>query len=184
MSSLKGQLLIAAPQLQSPVFTRSVILVLEQSDDGAVGVILNRPIRTTISDFAGKIFVRDFEWDKPISLGGPLASSLLLLHTESELADAEVACGIFVSSDGAKVQELIERKVEPSLVVANYSGWGPGQLDGELRRDSWLTLPATFDHVFWSGEEELWSVAMAKARARTLSSLVGMRVLPRDPNDN
>ena len=51
-------------------------------------------------------------------------------------------------------------------MVANYSGWGPGQLDGELLADSWLTLPATADHVFWTGHRDLWNVAVNQVQAR------------------
>ena len=58
-------------------------------------------------------------------------------------------------------------------MVANYSGWGPGQLDQEIRRDSWLTLPATFDHVFWTGEKELWNVVFNQVQVRKLTTLMG-----------
>ena len=184
MQTLKGHLLIATPHLQSPIFTRSVILMIDQNEEGALGVILNQQISTTMTDLSGKIFVEDFEWDKPISLGGPVASSLMMLHTNESLADQEIIPGVYITADGSKVQELIEQRSEPSLVVANYSGWGPGQLDGELRADSWLTLPATFDHVFWTGEKELWKVVVNQVRAQKLTALVGVRELPPDPSLN
>lgn len=133
MQTLKGHLLIATPHLRSPIFTRSVILIIDENEEGALGVILNQQISTTMTDLSGKIFVENFEWDKPISLGGPVASSLMMLHTNESLADQEIIPGVYITADGSKVQELIEQRSEPSLVVANYSGWGPGQLDGELR---------------------------------------------------
>jgi putative transcriptional regulator len=181
MQTLKGHLLIATPQLQSPIFGRSVILMLDQNEEGALGVILNQQISTTMTDLSGTIFVEDFEWEKPISLGGPVASSLMMLHTDETLADEEIIPGVYITADGAKVQELIEQRAEPSLVVANYSGWGPGQLDGEIRANSWLVLPATFDHVFWSGDKELWNVAINQVKARNLTGLLGLRVVPADP---
>ena len=184
MQTLKGQLLIATPQLQSPIFSRSVILLLDHDEEGALGLILNQPISTTMTDLSGKIFVDDFEWDKPISLGGPVASSLMMLHTDEDLADDEVISGVFITTDGCKVQELIDQRSEPSLVIANYAGWGPGQLDHELRTDSWLTLPATADHVFWTGEKELWKVVVNQVRARKLIMLVGVRTFPPDPRLN
>jgi putative transcriptional regulator len=184
MQTLKGHLLIATPQLQSPIFTRSVILMIEQNDDGALGVILNQQISTTMTDLAGKVFVEDFEWDKPISLGGPVASSLMVLHTDESLADEEIIPGVYVTTDGSKVQELIEQRSEPSLVVANHSGWGPGQLDHEIRRDSWLTLPAMIDHVFWTGEKELWKVVINQVNFQKLTELVGVHELPSDPSLN
>ena len=104
-----------------------------------------------------------------------------MLHTNESLADQEIIPGVYITADGSKVQELIEQRSEPSLVVANYSGWGPGQLDGELRADSWLTLPATFDHVFWTGEKELWNVVVNQVQAQKLTALVGVRELPAGP---
>jgi putative transcriptional regulator len=184
MQSLKGHLLIATPQLQSPIFTRSVILMIDQNEEGAVGVIINQQISTTMTDLSGKIFVEDFEWDKPISLGGPVASSLMLVHTVESLADEEIISGIYITAEGSKVQELIEERPEPSLVVANYSGWGPGQLDQEIRRDSWLTLPATIDHIFWTGENELWKVVVNQVQVRKLTEMVGVCELPPDPSLN
>ncbi len=184
MQSLKGHLLIATPQLHSPIFTRSVILMIDQNEDGAIGVIINQQINTTLTDLSGKIFVEDFKWNKPIFLGGPVASSLMMLHTNESLADEEIVPAVYITADGARVQELIERRSEPSLVVANYSGWGPGQLDGEFRAYSWLTLPATFDHVFWAGEKELWNVAINQVRAQLLTALVGVRERPPDPSLN
>jgi putative transcriptional regulator len=184
MQTLKGQLLIATPQLQSPLFGRSVILMIDQNEEGAIGVILNRQIKATMTDLSGKVFVDDFEWDKPISLGGPVASSLLMLHTNERLADEEIITGVYITVDGSRVQELIEQRPEPSLVVANYSGWGPGQLDGEIRADSWLVLPASINHVFWDGEKDLWNVVVSKVKARQLIELVGLRVAPDDPSLN
>jgi putative transcriptional regulator len=184
MQTLKGHLLVATPYLQSPIFTRSVILMLEQNEEGAIGLILNQPINVTMTDLSGKIFVEDFEWNKPISLGGPVSSSLMMLHGNGDLADEEVIPGVFITTEASKVQELIQQRPEPSLVLANYSGWGPGQLDGELRRDSWLTLPATIDHVFWTGERELWKVAVSQSRTKMLTELLGVREVPAEPSFN
>jgi Uncharacterized ACR, COG1678 len=63
MQTLRGHLLIATPHLRSPIFARSVILMLDQNEEGALGVILNQPINTTMTDLSGKIFVADFEWN-------------------------------------------------------------------------------------------------------------------------
>src|SRR5262245_6933084 len=132
MNSLKGHLLIATPELLAPIFAQSVILMLEHNDEGAMGVILNQPINTTITDLAGKIFEEDFEWDKPLSLGGPVPGPLMVLHTIEELSDQEVLPGVCHTLEASRVQEIIRRRAEPSLIIANYSGWGPGQLEGEF----------------------------------------------------
>jgi putative transcriptional regulator len=184
MQSLKGYLLIATPSLQSPIFTRSVILMLEHNEEGALGVILNQPINTTVTDLSGKIFEDDFEWDKALSLGGPVPGSLMVLHTDEELADQEVIPGVCITVEASKVHEIVRRRPEPSLILANYSGWGPGQLDGEFSVDSWVTLPATAEHVFWTGDRELWNVVVNEVSVKKLSEFLGLRAVPPDPSVN
>jgi putative transcriptional regulator len=184
MNSLQGHLLIATPQLQSPFFSRSVILMLDHGDDGAMGIILNHPMNATVTDLSGKIFDEDFEWDKPLYLGGPVTGPLMVLHTIADMADQEVLPGLYCTLEATKVQEIISRKAEPSLVVANYSGWGPGQLESEFGWDSWLTLPAQREHLFWEGEKELWKVVVNEVNAKKLSEFLGLRDLPSDPTVN
>jgi len=184
MQSLNGHLLIAAPQLDTPIFARSVILMLDHNQDGAMGLILNQPINTLITDLAGKIFEEGFEWDKPLHLGGPVPGSLIVLHTLAGLGDHEIIPGVFVTLDVALVQQIIRQRPEPSLVIANYSGWGPGQLEGEFGWDSWITLPATSDHVFWTGEKDLWKVVVGEVNAIKLSEFLGLKTRPADPRLN
>ena len=184
MQSLKGHLLIATPQLSSPMFAHSVILMLDHNEEGAMGVIVNQPINTTISDLAGKILESDFEWNKPLYLGGPVPGSLMVVHTLAGSGDHEIVPGVYVTLDASSVQELIRERIEPSLVIANYSGWGPGQLEGEFNWDSWVTLPATSEHVFWTGERDLWKVVVSEVNARKLSDFLGLKSLPADPTWN
>jgi putative transcriptional regulator len=184
MESLKGHLLIATPQILAPIFHRSVILMLEHNEDGALGVILNRPTNATVSTLAGKIFPEDFVWEQSLQLGGPVPGPLMVVHAIEDMADQEVIAGVYSTIEATKVQEIISRKPEPCLVIANYSGWGPGQLESEFDRESWLTLPATLQHIFWSGDEDLWQVVRRQANVRTLSEFLGIRQVPSDPNLN
>jgi putative transcriptional regulator len=184
MQSLKGQLLIATPHLLAPFFTRSVILMLAHSEEGAMGVILNHPIEPTITDIAPSVFDEPFEWDKPLCLGGPVSGPLMVIHPREDLADDEVIPGVFSTIEASKVQELIRERIEPSLIVANYSGWGPGQLEGEFDVDSWLTLPATVEYTFWDGTKNLWDVVVQEVNAKKLSVFLGLREVPPDPSVN
>src|SRR4051794_40757587 len=184
MNSLRGHLLIATPQMLAPIFSKSVILMLEHNEEGAMGVIVNQPINTTITDLAGKIFDEGFEWDKPLSLGGPVPGPLMVFHTMEELADQEVLPGVYHTLEASRVQEIIVRRPEPSLIIANYSGWGPGQLESEFGWDSWLTLPAKSEHVFWPGDRELWKVVVNEVNARKLSEFLKLREMPADPSLN
>jgi putative transcriptional regulator len=184
MNSLKGHLLIASPSLLAPIFARSVVLLLDHDEAGAMGVILNGPTGTTMTELAGKLFEEDFTWDKPLLLGGPVPGTLIVLHDLADMADLEVIPGVYASLEATKAQEVVSRKTEPSLVVGNHAAWGPGQLEGEFGRGSWLTLPATPEFVFWRADEDLWKVTIQQVSARRLSEILGLRGMPSDPRVN
>ena len=184
MQSLKGHLLIASPSLEGSFFARTVILMLDHDEEGAAGVVLNRPTEATVSDVAESIFSAPFDWDKPLNLGGPVDGPLMVIHRMEDLADQEILDGVFNSVEVGKVREVVEARAEPSLIVVNYSGWGPGQLEGEFGVDSWLTLPATAEHVFWDEARDLWEVVVKGVNARKLSEFLGIKEVPPDPNFN
>lgn len=184
MNSLKGHLLIATPELIAPVFTRSVILMIDHDENGAMGVILNRPTDATTSDLPEEIVGPEFDGNKPLHLGGPVSGPLMILHALADLADREVVPGVFLTLDATKARELLISKAEPSLIVVNYSGWSAGQLESEFDRDSWLTLPATLDHVFDGREDDLWKSVVGQVSAKTLSDFLGVRHIPPDPTMN
>ena len=187
MKSLKGQLLVASPDLQAPFFARTVILMCEHSAKGAMGLVLNRSTEATIRDVAEQVLNRPLDWDKPIHIGGPVNGPLVVLHGDSALADHHIFGNVYSSIEASKVQMLLQRQPEPSLVVANYAGWGPGQLEREMSEDSWLVLPASADLVFRNSEtcdDELWQQVVRKIRTAELRRVTGLKDLPDDPSQN
>ena len=184
MNSLKGHLLIASAGVLAPIFRRSVVLLLEHDESGAMGVIVNGPTGTTMTDLAGRLFEEDFAWEKPLLLGGPVPGGLIVVHGIEAMADVEVAPGVYASIDATKSQEVVSRKVEPSLVLANHAAWAPGQLEDEFDRGSWLATPATSEYVFWRADADLWDVTIKRINARTLSEILGLRRMPSDPSLN
>jgi putative transcriptional regulator len=184
MTSLKGHFLVATPDLDAPIFTRSVILMLDHSEGGAAGVIVNRPTDGTVAAIAEQVFEEASDWEKAISLGGPVPGPLILLHTVEDLADQEVIPGVYSTVDASKVRELVRRKAEPSLTLANYSGWSAGQLEGEIATGSWVSFPARPDLVFWQGTGELWDVVTRAYNGRRLTKLLRIRETPEDPRAN
>ncbi len=184
MNSLKGHLLVASPGLIGPFFMRTVILMLEHNDEGALGVVLNRPTEATITDISEQVFDGPFEWDKPIHLGGPVPGPLVAIHSVEDLADQEVFPGLFSTSEAFKVQQIIRGKTDPCLVVANYAGWGPGQLEGEIEEDSWRFIAARVELVFWEGDEDLWDVIRKQIGASELSQILRIKTVPPDPSMN
>ncbi len=114
MDSLKGQLLVATPRLLDPNFRKTVLLMLEHSDSGAVGVVLNRATEATVEDLSEQVLQERFEWDKPIHIGGPVPGPLIVLHTVAEQADQEVIEGLFSTVDAAKIQDLFRAAPNPA----------------------------------------------------------------------
>ncbi|GAC1327684.1 MAG: YqgE/AlgH family protein [Isosphaeraceae bacterium] len=184
MESLKGRLLVAAPSLESPFFARTVILMLEHNDDGAMGIVLNRPTESTVDDIADQILEEPIDWNKTIYLGGPVRGPLQVLHDLAEYGDQEIVEGVRGTVSAENVKELLALKPEPSLVVANYAGWGTGQLEGEIDEDSWLTHPARAEHVFYPDSTDLWRVVLNEIHAAELSHVLGLKKLPIDPRVN
>ena len=75
-------------------------------------------------------------------------------------------------------------KAQGRTVVANYAGWGPGQLEGEIEEDSWLSTPARVEHVFWEGDEDLWEVVHKQISAWDLSRILRIKTVPPNPSLN
>ncbi len=184
MTSLKGRLLIAAPSLRTPFFERTVILMLEHSETGAMGLVLNRETNASVSDIAEQALDESLPWDKPVSLGGPVPGPLMVLHTRADLSDAEVIPGLYSSVDAEKVRALLRDLAEPSRVVVNYAGWGPGQLENEIEEESWLSCPAAAEFVFWSRNDDLWHAAVREVSSNNLTKVLGLKEIPSDPTWN
>jgi putative transcriptional regulator len=178
--SLKGQLLIAGPGLLDPNFRRTVVLVGEHSDEGALGVILNRAsdamVDSTVPELA--TLVDDLG---AIHVGGPVQPSAIVVLAEFD--EPERAGALVVESVGflpaeADPDELGE--LRRARVFAGYAGWGPGQLDDELEEGSWIVEPALPDDVFTSSPEELWS-AVLRRKGGPFGVLA---LMPPDPSSN
>lgn len=184
MTSLKGRLLVAMPRLLDSNFARTVLLMIEHNDEGAAGLVLNRPSGRTVAEVASSAFDEDLDWDKPIHLGGPVPGPVIVLHQLDDLADSEVLPGLFNTVDSDKLLDVLRREPEPSMVVANYAGWGPGQLEREMREDAWRTHPADASLVFWTGEDELWDVLHRAIGQAALSDLLRIEDIPLDPTVN
>jgi putative transcriptional regulator len=158
MESLRGKLLIAGPTLQDPNFARSVVLVGEHNEDGALGVILNRasetPVSEAVPDLAELVGHAD-----PVFVGGPVQPSAVLVLAEfeepdeaSQLVVEDVGFLAVDDDDPCSTAELGRARV-----FAGYAGWGPGQLETELERDDWIIAPSQVEDVFDEDPATLWS---------------------------
>lgn len=184
MATLKGQMLIASPGLVDPFFEKSVILMFEHGEEGASGVVINRSSDAIVTDLGELIFSRPFAWEKSVSMGGPVPGPLMVVHQDGSVTDQEVAPNLYYAIEDVKVRKLIEARVEPSVIVMNYSGWGPGQLESEFGRDSWLVAAADNELIFDTSTAEIWDKAVKKLNAQKLSKFLNLPQIQIDPHLN
>ncbi len=154
MKPLQGHLLIAPPQERDLDFIRTVILLIQHSQEQAFGVVLNRPSTTTVRQaWRGGSGLRSD--DEFVYSGGPVAGPLIALHTDPPLGEIEVLPGVFYSVQKRRLKELFDAKRHPMKVFQSHVGWGAGQLERFIEDGPWRILPATAEHVFHSGPS-LW----------------------------
>ncbi|MGA4643472.1 YqgE/AlgH family protein [Limisphaera sp. 4302-co] len=180
--SLQGYLLLDSGQLSGSFFARTVILICRHDEDGAFGLVLNRPTGTRV----GQVIVADLPdalREQPLYLGGPVEpTTVCYLHSDACLPNADVMPNL---SLGHSLDQLVEigESFSPQKklkIFAGYSGWAPGQLESELRRKAWITHPASLDIVFAEDTDTLWARVLRKKgwRYRLLSQI------PDDPSLN
>ncbi len=161
--SLRGHLLVATARMADPNFTRTVILMLQHDESGAFGVILNRPTDQSIQEIWKQARGAACRALHAVHQGGPVPGPLVALHGEPDLGEVEVIPGIWCSMSGDRLAELVERAPDAMLLFAGYSGWGAGQLEGEMQAGAWLTTEALPSDVFPPLPDVLWTTAHRRA---------------------
>jgi putative transcriptional regulator len=176
--SLRGSLLIAAPQLLDPNFRRTVVLVADHGEEGAMGVILNRPSGMTVADAAP-----DLEPligpDAPIFAGGPVQATSGVVLAEVVEADEPLFGDVVLVPGLGELADVVDG-AGSIRVFAGYAGWGPGQLDDELGREDWIVEPARASDVFSEEPEALWGSVLER-KGGQFALLARM---PDDPSQN
>lgn len=181
-ADLTGRLLVASPTLPDPNFTRTVVLVLDHDDSGALGVVLNRP---TELDLAGPLPAWRALAAEPavVFAGGPVSPETAIgLARGCGPAGPGFApvLGPIGTVDLAVEPLALGADVDQVRVYAGYAGWGPGQLDGEVEQGSWVVVEARPDDVLSSRPEELWE-AVLRRQGGTVAWLASC---PPDPSLN
>jgi putative transcriptional regulator len=156
--SLRGKLLVASPSLVDPNFARAVVLITEHNDDGAMGIVLNRPSETLVVDVVPQLGSVAGE-EAPVYVGGPVQPTALVVL--AEFSDLDKAAWIVVADVGFASADVelgeLAGSVRRARVYAGYSGWGAGQLEGEMEVDSWIVEPPLPAELFPDDPETLWS---------------------------
>jgi putative transcriptional regulator len=171
---MRGNLLIAAPTLFD-YFRRTVVLVIEHTPDGAMGVVLGRSSETRVADVVPAL-AELADADDLVYLGGPVAPrSVVALGDFAEPGEAGTQV---VGSLGTLDPDGENESLRRLRVFAGYAGWGPGQLDGELEQDAWIVHEADPEDPFREGD--LWSTVLARKGGRYRL----MATMPADPSLN
>ena len=180
MDSARGQLLIAGPGLVDPNFWRTVVLIVEHSDEGALGLVLNRPSETTVGEAVAEL-ERLLDVDDSLYVGGPVQPSALIVLAEFD-QPGEAALIAFedigVLANGA--QDDPSLSVRRGRAFVGHAGWGPGQLDDEVERGDWILEPARREDAFTGQPLDLWSEVLT----RKGGSYALVARMPPDPSVN
>ena len=172
--TLRGQLLIAAPSLFD-YFRRTVVLVIEHTPEGAMGVVLNRESETRVAEAVPQLADLAAA-DERVRIGGPVAPDSVVALGEFE--HVEEAGMQVVGGLGTLDPEAPNESLRRIRVYAGYAGWSAGQLDGELEQDAWVVAAAEPGDPFREGD--VWADALAR-RGGAYRLLATM---PPDPSQN
>jgi putative transcriptional regulator len=178
--SLTNQLLIAMPGMADPNFTTTVTLICEHNDDGALGIVINRPTTLKLGGLFEQLSVENADPDvarDPVLSGGPVGVERgFVLHgpERSYESTLEVSNEIRLTLSRDIIDAMAAGEgPEQALVALGYAGWDSGQLEEEMLANSWLNVPATPEIVFETPFAERWNSA-----ARTLG--IDISSLPAD----
>jgi putative transcriptional regulator len=183
--SLLGKLLVASPRV--PVgfpLGRTVVLVLQDTEEGIFGIVLNRPASPEMllawQQIAGQ---PTFAANKLVS-GGPVQGPVLALHREQELAEVEIQGGLFVSVQKEAIEQLSELEFDdeeaPFRIVLGAVSWEPGKLEAEVDRGVWYVVDGEPDLIF-SDPDMLWESCVRHYGAESIRKLTGIEQFPPDP---
>ena len=167
----KGRLLVATPPLDDPNFDRTVVYMLEHHDEGAIGVVINRPTEETLGEPLDRWQYLQAE-PGSVFLGGPVEPDALIAlafakqpvtETSDELSPV---AGQVASTDLTTDPAFVSGLINSVRVFRGYAGWGPGQLEGELEAGAWLVLDAEPRDVFGDLPDELWRAVLRRQGGR------------------
>lgn len=167
LGSLRNQFLIAMPGMADPNFAHSVTYICEHSEDGAMGLVINLPMKLTLADIYQQLNLpcEDKSANSPALAGGPISVERgFVLHpnreTERWQSTTPISPEIALTAS-RDILESMSRGEGPDhyLVALGYAGWAEGQLEKEIANNAWLTVPADEQILFHTPVEQRWSAA-------------------------
>lgn len=169
-ANLTGKMLIAMPGMRDPRFEQSVILICAHSDDGAMGIVVNRPMpEIGFSELLEQLDIdaSDALIELPVGFGGPVEPGRgFVLHRVPHDTDAgdrriRIAKDLAMSTTRDILEDYAQgRGLRPAMLALGYAGWGPGQLDSEILDNGWLTTERGDDIIFGADNAGKWRAAL------------------------
>jgi len=172
---LMGSLLLAHPGLMDPNFRRTVILISQHSEEGAMGVVLNRPTGQTLAELSGEFALGELA-DVPVFTGGPVNDKQLVL-VAWEASEEGGTVKLYFGLDPIKAGELLRNNPQVALrAFVGYAGWTGGQLENELNANAWVVAPLGAPALEGEGGVEAWRILLGAISPE-------MRLLAEAPDD-
>lgn len=158
----RGRMLISEPFLRDPMFGRSVILLIDHSDEGSMGLVVNKQAPMFLNEV-----IREFKYvaDIPLYKGGPVATdTLFYLHTLPQIEQSiPLGRGLFLNGDFDAIKRYVLQGNETDGRIRfflGYSGWKGGQLRNELKENNWLVAEGAMAGLMWEKTDRIWSKAL------------------------
>ncbi len=180
MESLQGKLLIASHRLLDPNFVHTVILIVQHDGNGALGLVLNRELNTSIKEACEQALETACAMDGSLYQGGPCEGPLMVLHPYDTAGQVEVVAGVHFTTQRDQIEWLLAQSDAHAKFFVGYSGWGAGQLESEMDTGSWLTFDATSELIF-TDDEKRW---LKLVKEITLGQWIDPKRIPEDPSVN
>jgi putative transcriptional regulator len=181
--SLTGHFLVASRYLRDPNFAKSVVLMIQHDDEGAVGVVINRPADKSVREVWDSIGYDPCDRDDRIFIGGPVPGPLVAVHTLEAFSEREVLPGVHVAMHRDAIDLIVRRKDVSLRLYSGHAGWGGGQLESELEAGGWLTTEATKNDVF-ADHEMIWKSVTERIGLEIMAPDIDDRHVPSDPSLN
>ncbi len=182
MDSLAGHLLIAAPGMVDDFFSLTVVLLFQHSEEGAAGVILNKPTNIVAQTVWEELQESNPHALAPINIGGPCEGPLIAVHNSLAYAEFPVIPGVALTFESESLKKLIRQPEQSIRLISGYSGWGPDQLENEIRQGGWYSIPAR-PHLVFEEPSDMWRDACARYGDDIVTPIAGRHV-PSDPSMN
>jgi putative transcriptional regulator len=186
LAFIAGKLLVASRHLRDPNFLRTVVLMLEHSQEGALGVVLNRPSAKTVCDVWESLGEGPIDNLDSVYLGGPVPGPLIALHATEELGEKAVLPGLFMSVQREVIEQLVHTPDTRLRLYSGHAGWGSGQLESELKAGGWYTIAACSEDVLFELDEidNLWDRVLTRIALKIMLPGIALDQLPPDASWN